>query len=135
MLSLPHQTCCCVKDKTFCVLHIQQYSRYAYCTAVCVIQLCSTVGVIHKNSLLLNQHNGHDAPQNYVKEFKSDKLQISSTVLTSLHCALLLPHADGNTVIDVWFRSFVCIRHWLEVAAWCTATGSGSSSKQGHKTI
>ena len=27
------------------------------------IQLCSTVCVIHKNSLLLNQHNGDDAPQ------------------------------------------------------------------------
>ena len=27
--------------------------------------MCSTVSVIHKNSLLLNQHNGNDAPQNY----------------------------------------------------------------------
>ena len=25
--------------------------------------MCSTVCVIHKNSLLLNQHNGDDAPQ------------------------------------------------------------------------
>jgi len=71
----------------------------------------------------------------YVKEFKSDKSQISSTFFTGLHCGFLLPHADGNTVIDVSFRSFVCIRHWLEVAAWCTATGSGSSIKQGYKTV
>ena len=28
------------------------------------IQLCSTVCAIHNNSLLLNQHNGDDAPQN-----------------------------------------------------------------------
>ena len=27
--------------------------------------MCSTVRVIHKKSLLLNQHNGDDAPQNY----------------------------------------------------------------------
>jgi len=30
------------------------------------IELCSTVCVIHKNSLLLNQHNGDDAPKNTV---------------------------------------------------------------------
>ena len=71
----------------------------------------------------------------YVKEFKSDKSQISSTFFTSSHCGFLLPHADGNTVIDVSFRSFVCLCHWLEVAAWCIAIGSSSSSKQGHKTI
>jgi hypothetical protein len=27
------------------------------------IQLCLTVRVIHKNSLLLNRHNGDDAPE------------------------------------------------------------------------
>ena len=35
--------------KNFCVLHIQSNT--------------TTVCVIHKNSLLLNQHNGHDALQ------------------------------------------------------------------------
>ena len=31
-------------------------------------KLCSTIGVIHKNSLLLNQHNGDDASKKILKE-------------------------------------------------------------------
>jgi len=33
------------------------------------IQLCLIVCAINKNSLLLNQHNGGDAPQNYICQY------------------------------------------------------------------
>ena len=54
---------CCKLNLNLKMAHIQDRNMqlYTYCTTK---QLCSTLCVIHKNFLLLNQHNGDDAPQN-----------------------------------------------------------------------